>query len=110
MCINPDFYQPSDRSTYYKRAWAEIIKHCHDYSCAFCGSDQDLQCHHRDQDITNNHISNLLILCADCHQMMHPEISVYPKGKSRIEIERKEKEKKKCVVPINPVVCVYDRD
>jgi hypothetical protein len=42
-------------------------------SCASCGYDNihALEVHHIDRDRTNNDISNLQILCANCHTLEH---------------------------------------
>lgn len=39
--------------------------------CNFCGSDEQLHRHHRDENTLNNEESNIEILCATCHQAEH---------------------------------------
>ena len=35
--------------------------------CAWCGSEEDLEVHHRDADRGNDSLSNLVVLCHYCH-------------------------------------------
>jgi len=52
--------------------------------CNRCGSKKLLLVHHKDEDRTNNNLSNLEILCKKCHQNHHckrdPETGRYIKG------------------------------
>ena len=43
----------------------------HGAVCDECGSEEQVEIHHRDGDRTNNDIDNLLPLCTDCHQQVH---------------------------------------
>lgn len=40
-------------------------------SCELCGSTQNLQVHHKDEDPRNNDLRNLKTLCASCHKRTH---------------------------------------
>jgi len=40
-------------------------------SCILCGNKIDLQIHHKDENRSNNQISNLIILCRSCHSKQH---------------------------------------
>lgn len=39
--------------------------------CELCGSDKNLDIHHKDEDWTNNSIDNLICLCRSCHIKTH---------------------------------------
>lgn len=39
--------------------------------CQVCGSESNIQVHHRDGDRTNNDLENLIPLCKDCHYGVH---------------------------------------
>lgn len=57
------------RSSYRKRA-LKLLGH----ACQRCGWHIDkriLQVHHKNRDILNNHISNLEVLCMNCHALEH---------------------------------------
>lgn len=54
--------------TYNKKAF-ENQEHC----CSNCGATENLLVHHKDEDRTNNDLSNLTILCKKCHQEHHME-------------------------------------
>lgn len=40
-------------------------------NCRICGSVEDLERHHIDGDIRNNNLSNLTVLCKECHDKVH---------------------------------------
>lgn len=40
-------------------------------SCTRCGSRKNLLVHHKDEDRTNNQVTNLEVLCKACHQSHH---------------------------------------
>ena len=42
-----------------------------DCECENCGSDDSVHIHHRDGDATNDHLDNLISLCASCHRKVH---------------------------------------
>lgn len=47
------------------------------HKCALCGYslfDEALQCHHIDMDRTHNELSNYILLCANCHTLLHARI------------------------------------
>lgn len=71
------------------------------YQCDICGISEwnskplSLQLHHIDCDHTNNHISNLQILCPNCHSQIHSEISIKKHWqKKKIKSEKKRLRKK----------------
>lgn len=39
--------------------------------CELCGSTQNIDIHHKDEDYTNNNIDNLQSLCRSCHMKQH---------------------------------------
>lgn len=41
--------------------------------CLMCLCEKDLCVHHRDNDPSNNRISNLVVLCRSCHSKLHKE-------------------------------------
>lgn len=43
--------------------------------CVHCGSTENLNVHHIDQNHDNNLLDNLLVLCAKCHKKEHLEIN-----------------------------------
>lgn len=56
----------------YKQAKAELIKITN--GCESCGWNEVadvLELHHRDRNRSNNHRSNLSILCPTCHTLLH---------------------------------------
>lgn len=40
-------------------------------ACVRCGATENLCIHHRDEDHTNNVLSNLEVMCMRCHSSMH---------------------------------------
>src|ERR1044072_3694229 len=57
---------PSDRTTYHKRAQAFRKSECEIY-----GTGNLHQCHHKDGNIANNTADNIQTLCATCHMKLH---------------------------------------
>lgn len=56
-------------------------------SCAICGYNkfqQALQVHHKDMNRTNNSKDNLIILCSNCHTVLHKYIIKKLKGLSNV--------------------------
>lgn len=39
--------------------------------CENCGETSDLEVHHRDRIRCNNELSNLIVLCSECHNTVH---------------------------------------
>lgn len=74
--MNPG-YQPEYRpkaAGYYMRArrtFKKIYPNLH--TCSICGiiKNRYMEIHHIDKDITNNDISNLEMVCRDCHVGIH---------------------------------------
>jgi 5-methylcytosine-specific restriction endonuclease McrA len=52
---------------YYRRIAFEHLPH----RCSICGIKGKLQVHHKDKDRKNNKLSNLQILCPECHRKIH---------------------------------------
>lgn len=42
-------------------------------ACAKCATTETLCIHHKDEDHTNNDLSNLEVLCMSCHSRMHKQ-------------------------------------
>jgi len=63
-------YQPQERA-YYMRARTAIKKNGTKFKCNECGTDEQIEIHHKDTDITNNSIDNLIPLCRHCHIELH---------------------------------------
>jgi 5-methylcytosine-specific restriction endonuclease McrA len=58
--------------TLYRKLWVEVLER-DGWRCQSCGSLTDLQVHHirsRSQ-LGDDAESNLITLCAQCHQMIH---------------------------------------
>ena len=51
----------------------QIIREMYNKKCAYCGSKNKLHIHHINYDSSNNAISNLCLLCAECHSDLHPQ-------------------------------------
>ena len=51
------------------------------WRCSTCGSKKNLTVHHKDENPLNNDLSNLRILCKDCHNKIHGIVlkTKYPK-------------------------------
>jgi hypothetical protein len=64
--IRPEHYGTSDN--YRIKAFKNYPKACN--RCGF-DNEQALEVHHRDRDRLNNDLSNLEILCANCHTIEH---------------------------------------
>lgn len=56
-------------STMYRETAFKYLEH----KCCNCGYDivEALEVHHKDRNRENNHISNLCIVCANCHTLIH---------------------------------------
>jgi len=63
-------YKPQERA-YYTRARTAIVKNGTELTCNECGTDRRIEIHHKDTDITNNSIDNLIPLCKQCHINLH---------------------------------------
>ena len=65
--IKPDHYGTGE-SNYREKAFAALDK-----KCTTCGIDNEfaLEVHHIDKNRSNNKLSNLIILCANCHTLIH---------------------------------------
>jgi len=58
--------EPTDRTTYHFRARSFRL-----LSCEMCGSEQNLDAHHKDGNIKNNTPENIQTLCHSCHMKLH---------------------------------------
>jgi len=71
------------------------------YQCNICGISEwngkalSLQLHHIDCNHENNHISNLQILCPNCHSQIHSEISIKREKQKRMIKEEKKRLRKR---------------
>ena len=63
-------YKPQERA-YYTRARTAIVKNGTELKCDKCGTDRKIEIHHKDRDITNNSVDNLIPLCKNCHIDLH---------------------------------------
>lgn len=66
---HPSFRNGSSTSTYRKLAFEEYGKVCN--RCGYDKHEQVLEVHHKDRNRKNNKISNLEVLCANCHVEEH---------------------------------------
>lgn len=57
-------YKDGSESTAYRRMIAKD-------ACVRCGATENLCIHHKDEDHTNNVLSNLEVMCMSCHSSMH---------------------------------------
>jgi hypothetical protein len=68
-------YMPEIRPAFYGTAkdYRSIALKAFDNKCNRCGNydSRVLEVHHKDRDKTNNSLSNLEILCANCHTIEH---------------------------------------
>lgn len=58
----------------YASDWEKISKRLKLlFPCFFCGEDQfeKKECHHIDENKRNSNITNLIVLCIDCHLKVH---------------------------------------
>lgn len=74
--------------------------------CELCPEFKKLQIHHIDKDTDNNNISNLILLCVDCHHKAHfgedwEKRSLEEKQKIRTKKKRLKKEKETKLKPIH---------
>ena len=52
----------------------EMIFDKFDNECAVCGEKEGLHIHHKDENSSNNQMSNLVILCRVCHKKTHMKV------------------------------------
>lgn len=57
----------------YGRGWdrANKLARLRDKVCQICGVDKRLQVHHKDGNIKNSNLDNLILYCQSCHQSQH---------------------------------------
>lgn len=77
-------------------SWAEKVKTRDNYTCAACGSTENLEAHHIIEQYKSvdysNEIANGITLCRKCHRAIHGGAfnpkgsSIQPVSKSKIEI------------------------
>lgn len=65
----PDHYKDGSQAKYRVTAFKIKPKICED--CGYDAVPEILQVHHMDRNRTNNDISNLKVLCPNCHQIEH---------------------------------------
>jgi 5-methylcytosine-specific restriction endonuclease McrA len=53
----------------------EILKNYFNNQCQICGEENDsLHIHHLDTNHKNNSVKNLMVLCSECHRLVHANI------------------------------------
>jgi hypothetical protein len=62
-CANPNYRNGLSTS---KRIILEVKK-----LCEYCGTNKNLEIHHKDKNRDNNQLSNLILLCRSCHSKQH---------------------------------------
>ena len=65
--------RPKQQHAFLPSMTRELIYQRDQDKCVLCNYDNPraLVIHHKDRNRENNHISNLIILCANCHQLIH---------------------------------------
>lgn len=63
------------------------------------GQQIPLELHHKDENHSNNNLSNLELLCPNCHSLIHKNINTKIKEDKKNNISKKEKERKKLPRP-----------
>ncbi len=60
------------------RRISRIVRERDSFTCQFCGADVNnfLQVHHVDFNENNDDLSNLITVCASCHQKIHKSIII----------------------------------
>jgi hypothetical protein len=58
-------------STKQRESFFASLKEKH---CTFCRSLKQLEIHHIDKNVKNNDLSNLILLCANCHKKLHGKV------------------------------------
>ena len=65
-CTQHFKFRPCSEGNYRRKARENLA-----WICTRCQSGKNLLVHHKDEDRTNNDLSNLEVLCRRCHQMEH---------------------------------------
>jgi 5-methylcytosine-specific restriction endonuclease McrA len=66
----------------------KLVKKRDGNHCCICSKDKRLHIHHKDSNIKNNSIDNLMTVCVLCHKAIH---SVFPTGKKKKSMEQAKK-------------------
>lgn len=72
-CYNSFFRSGKDSPNYIHGASTyrnKAIKY-YGHKCVRCGFEEVVEVHHKDRDRTNNNLSNLEVLCPNCHVIAH---------------------------------------
>lgn len=78
----------------YSANWEKLSRRLRIYHpCFFCGLDEynNKECHHIDEDKKNSELSNIIVLCIDCHIKVHKKEVVIPedfKGYKLISVSK----------------------
>ncbi len=64
---NPNYID--GKTSYRKLAISKLGAFCGE--CGYNSNEKVLEVHHIDKDRSNNNISNLIVLCANCHKLKH---------------------------------------
>ena len=75
MCMRKAFLKMNDEKQNNRngRATAQHINELilHKNKCEICGRKKKLDIHHKDENPSNNVLSNLMVLCHSCHMKIH---------------------------------------
>jgi hypothetical protein len=71
--IMPNHYGKDSGNCYREFALRRLDHKCH--LCNYNEHKEILDIHHIDNDRTNNHISNLIVLCKNCHGLVHHNLA-----------------------------------
>jgi len=67
----------------YRKISRKQMRNC----CERCSSQRFLEVHHKDRDLTNNHISNLETLCRSCHAKEHERWRNLKKKRTAMQLD-----------------------
>jgi hypothetical protein len=60
-----------EKNPRFNNGWRQYVnKLKHIKKCQICGNDKELEIHHKDKNIRNNDINNLIKLCRRCHMLI----------------------------------------
>ncbi len=64
-------YKHGEYAGRYKKRYRRLAFSNHPSECLICKFDKTLHVHHIDEDISNNSINNICVLCRVCHGLLH---------------------------------------
>lgn len=87
-CLDQYYYEIKKKHVTPRFQQYESAK-IHGFNCEKCGSDKNIDCHHLDQDRSNNPLdgSNWMRLCVSCHKRTHVHIKKIGKNMTRKQIK-----------------------